>query len=65
MRTLDLNAYGVSEMSHQEMLNETGGFWGALLASIAFALAWDIANDPAGSKAAWNEGQESARSNFY
>jgi len=26
MKTLDLNAYGVQEMSHQEMVETNGGF---------------------------------------
>ena len=27
MKSLDLNAYGVSEMSHQEMVETDGGGW--------------------------------------
>jgi len=36
MKTLDLNAYGVQEMTHQEMVEENGGEF--FLAAFAIAL---------------------------
>ena len=37
MKNLDLNAYGVSEMSHQEMVETDGGGW---LANVGVGLAY-------------------------
>jgi hypothetical protein len=44
MKTLELNAYGVSEMNHQEMMNENGGWINALwfLAGLLVAEALDL-----------------------
>lgn len=44
MKNLDLNAYGVREMSYDEIINHNGGFaWGAFIAgAIAGGVIYDV-----------------------
>ena len=39
MTTLDLNAYGVTEMSHAEKVAENGGWWPVVWAATKIAVA--------------------------
>jgi len=46
MNTLDLNAYGVQEMNHQEMVETDGGVWPLVRLAIgALRLKYNLAKD--------------------
>ena len=48
MKNLDLNAYGVSEMSLQEMVEtDGGGFWGKLVEVIVGGIVYDVVKEVA------------------
>ena len=60
MKNLDLNAYGVKEMSQQEMLNENGGWWQVavgILVAVAIYVATDFDDIKQGAQDA-NDGKE-------
>jgi len=62
MNTLDLNAYGVTEMNHQEMV-ETDGGWRILVVAAAFMATGGVAGFidremSAGFQSGFNEARE-------
>ena len=65
MTTLDLNAYGVTEMSHAEKVDNDGGnpYVIGLLIGIAIDIIKDVITDPDQAKADFKKGYEKGKFN--
>ncbi|GHU87358.1 hypothetical protein FACS1894155_00230 [Bacteroidia bacterium] len=62
MNTLDLNAYGVMEMTQQEMLNKNGGWIMAFVAgAILGGMLYQLIDDPEGCISAFKEGRAAGK----
>jgi lactobin A/cerein 7B family class IIb bacteriocin len=60
MNKLNLEAYGVSEMTDAEMRKTNGGGWWWIVGVIIGGLIYDIASNPTATAEAWNAGKERA-----
>ena len=65
MTTLELNAYGVTEMSHAERVDNDGGnpYVIGLLIGIAIDIIKDVITDPDQAKADFKKGYEKGKFN--